>query len=65
METEKYICQTCGCNEFVTNPNRYDIFIAENGKLFFKKSELINEELELFCRECSEKLIFDEKDIIF
>jgi DNA-directed RNA polymerase subunit RPC12/RpoP len=63
MKKEKYACKTCGSYEFVSNPNRYDIFVAEKGKLILKKSEFINEENALFCRECSEKLIFVEEDL--
>ncbi len=61
----EYKCKKCACEEFISQPTKYDIFENHNGKLLFNNSELINEELELFCRECSEKLIFDEKDVIF
>ncbi len=64
MEKEKYACKSCDCVEFVTQPNKYDIFVAENNKLLLQKTEFINEEFEFFCRECSEKLEFEEEEVI-
>jgi hypothetical protein len=61
----KYKCKVCGCEEFISKPLRYDIFEHRDGKLVFIKSETIDEEMELFCRECSEKLLFDDKDITY
>ncbi len=61
----EYKCKFCGCEEFISKPLRYDIFEHQEGKLVFIKSETIDEELELFCRECSEKLLFDDDDIIY
>ncbi len=49
-------CKVCGCDEFITNPNKYDIYKIINGKLEFQRSELIDDKIELFCRECSLKL---------
>jgi len=49
-------CKVCGCNEFITNPNKYDTYKIINGKLEFQRSELIDDKIELFCRECSRKL---------
>jgi hypothetical protein len=60
-----YRCRECDCEEFVSQPNQYDVFKNNNGKLVFKKSELVNNKLELFCRNCSEKLKFKEDDIKF
>lgn len=61
----EYKCKICGCEEFISQPNRYDVFENRNGKLVFKESEQIDDALELFCRECSEKLEFDEDAIQF
>ena len=62
---KKYKCQECGCKEFISNPSRYDIFKTENDKIILKDTEYINEKLELYCRECSAKLEFDENDISY
>lgn len=61
----EYRCKVCGCEEFISQPNQYDVFENYDGKLVFKKSEQIDDALELFCRECSEKLEFNEDDIQF
>ncbi len=60
-----YKCEKCTCEEFVSQSTKYDVFENNKGKLILKKTELMNQKLELFCRECSEKLEFEEKDILF
>lgn len=54
----------CGSTEFITRPNRYDIYKTEKKKVIFQTSEIINDKIILFCRECSEILNVDESDII-
>lgn len=49
-------CKTCGCAEFITKPNQYDIYKVIKGKVIFERTESVNEDFELFCRDCSEKL---------
>jgi hypothetical protein len=61
----KYQCKQCGCEEFISQCMQYDVFISLNGELVHKQSVFNDEELELFCRECSEKLEFDSKDVAF
>jgi DNA-directed RNA polymerase subunit RPC12/RpoP len=61
----EYKCTECGCEEFISQPDQYSIFENKNGILVFKKAELLNDKLELFCRECSEKLEFKEEDVKF
>lgn len=65
MENKKYFCNNCGCKEFITKPNRYDVFESKNGKIIFKKSENVDEKVILFCRDCSEKICINENDIIY
>lgn len=57
-------CEYCGCDEFITKPNKYDIYKIIDGKPELQNSELINEKIELFCRECSKKLEFEEKELV-
>jgi len=64
MKNQTYSCSNCGCDEFVTNPFRYDIFKSKNGKIIFEKSETVDEKVNLFCRDCSEKIHFNEDDIV-
>jgi DNA-directed RNA polymerase subunit RPC12/RpoP len=61
----EYKCKECGCEEFISQPDQYSIFENKNGILVFKNAELLNDKLELFCRECSEKLEFKEEDVKF
>jgi len=65
MENKKYFCSDCGCKEFITKPNRYDIFKSENGKIIFEKSEDIDDKIILFCRDCSKEVKFESEDIIY
>ena len=55
---EKHIksCK-CGSIEFVSKPNRYDIYQIINGKLELSESPFMPDEIKLFCRECSEELL--------
>lgn len=50
----------CGSVEFITKPNRYDSYQIIDSKLEFIKSSFTEEETELFCRECAEKLAGSE-----
>jgi hypothetical protein len=59
-----YKCKKCGSKEFISQPNQYDVFQSQNGKLVLKSTEFIDDELVLYCRECSEIIEFDEDDII-
>lgn len=67
MRKEKYICQNCGNHEFVTKPNQFDLFSAEDGQLVFQETMLVEEDkkIELFCLECGSELEFDEEDLEF
>ncbi len=49
-------CKNCGSYEFISKPNRYDVFKSDGKKIQFQRSELINEKLDLYCRNCSEKI---------
>ena len=59
----KYVCPHCGDESFITKPNAYDVYDAVGDKLFRRqRPELIDDELELYCRECGERapLSFEE-----
>jgi hypothetical protein len=45
----------CGSVEFITQPNRYDIYEIIDGELMLIQSEFTDDEEILFCRECCEK----------
>ncbi|TAE19912.1 MAG: hypothetical protein EAZ95_00755 [Bacteroidetes bacterium] len=62
-QQKNYQCLHCGCKEFITQPNRYDIYVAEEGKVRFSHSEIIDNAIELYCRDCSEILSCSVDDI--
>jgi len=49
----------CGSTEIITDLNSYDIYKIIEGKLEFQSSELINDEIKFYCRECGE--VFNDK----
>lgn len=53
----KIECKECGNDsEFITQPNKYEIYEVVDGELEHQKTELINEEFKLYCRDCSTEL---------
>lgn len=64
METTIEHCN-CGSTEFISDLNSYDIYQIEDGKLCFQKSEPINEEIKLYCRDCCKEYKFDNFKIPF
>ncbi len=61
----EYECKACGCSEFISKPNRYDIFRAIDNKLVLVETKYIEEELKLYCRDCSIKLEFNHIDELY
>lgn len=45
----------CGNEEFVTQPNRYDVYQIIDGRLEYQKSESVDDELAVYCRECGKR----------
>lgn len=54
-DSEKYACPHCGCAEYITNLNAYDIYLAMDGEIGLQSNESADCELELFCRDCAER----------
>jgi DNA-directed RNA polymerase subunit RPC12/RpoP len=51
----KYNCPNCNSNEFITEPNQYDILVfSENG--FETQTTETVDEYKIFCRECSQEV---------
>ena len=46
----------CGSVEFVTKPNQYDVYQIINGELELVETLSTENNFELFCRECSNKM---------
>jgi predicted nucleic-acid-binding Zn-ribbon protein len=52
-QVSKSKCPKCGSEQFISQPNRYDRLRFVNRQFQVEKSEFINEEERIFCRECS------------
>lgn len=52
----KFQCPKCGSNEFVSNPNKYDCLKFTDNNFQIDKSEIIDEEHKIYCRECGVKI---------
>ncbi len=60
MENNKEIkCETCGCQAFITIPNRYDVYEVIDGKMELTDSlQADGAEYEaLYCRDCSTEFL--------
>lgn len=49
-------CPNCGCAEFVTEPNQYDVLTFEDGDFSIVRSESIDG-AKIFCRDCGKEVI--------
>jgi hypothetical protein len=46
----------CGSTEFITSPNRYDVYEIIDSKLELTETEQMSDDyVKLFCRECGEE----------
>jgi len=50
------MCNNCGSKEFITNPIWYEVYEIIDGQLSYIKKELIDEKIDIYCRNCSTKL---------
>jgi hypothetical protein len=42
----------CGSTEFVSNLNSYDVFELIEGKLLFKRTEISDDIIRIYCSKC-------------
>ena len=61
MKTKNIKCKHCGGKEFISKPNQYDVYVADEDDLELQKSEIVDEKIQLYCRECSEELLNADK----
>lgn len=49
---------TCerGSEEYITQPNAYDIYKIIEGELMFERREQVEEESFLYCRNCGKEI---------
>ena len=52
---QKYNCPECGSNEFVTEPNQYDVLTFTKNGFQIESSEQVDGS-DIFCRECGEQV---------
>ena len=55
MAKQSKNCPECNSEEFISEPNRYDVFQFEDNDFEVVDSEFIDE-FKTFCRECSEEI---------
>lgn len=48
-------CPECGSNEFITEPNRYDVLVFTKDGFKVQSTKAI-EDYKIFCRECSKEI---------
>ena len=48
-------CPNCGCEEFVSEPNQYDVMIFRDGEFRILRSESFDGE-KIFCRKCGKEV---------
>lgn len=53
--SQKYKCPNCGSDEFITEPNQYDILIFNNEGFTTQSTEQIDE-YKISCRGCSREV---------
>ena len=54
--TKQHQCPKCGCEEFVSELNQYDILRFEVGKFKVYHAEDIYDKIKIFCRECGAEI---------
>lgn len=59
----EYKCKSCGCTEFISQLNKYDVFEVIDNTIVLVDSEQIEDKLILYCRDCSEEIEFDDNDV--
>jgi len=52
MSEENFVCPECESEEFITEPNQYDVLVFEEDDFVIQKTLSTNDKERLFCREC-------------
>ena len=51
----KYNCPSCNSEEFITEPNQYDILIFNDTGFTIQSNEQVDD-YKIFCRECGKEV---------
>lgn len=54
----------CGCSEFISELNKYDVYSFKDGNFQIIRSESYDDDGKIFCRECSESVIVKNGKIV-
>ncbi len=54
--TKQQQCLKCGCEEFVSEPNQYDVLRFEVGKFEVRHAEDVHDKIKIFCRACGAEI---------
>ena len=57
--SENNRCPNCDSEQFITEPNQYDVVNFESGNFNVLRSESTDDEHKVFCEECSEEIDFN------
>lgn len=49
-------CPKCGAEEFITEPNQYDVLTFIDGRFDIRYSEGFDDYFRTFCRECDSEV---------
>lgn len=60
----KYACPQCGHTEFITSSNSYDRYLASNDELCWQSTEVSDQELQLYCRDCGERAPSEFEEVV-
>lgn len=52
MPEENYVCPECESEEFITEPNQYDVLVFEDDDFVIQKTLSTNDKEIYYCREC-------------
>jgi hypothetical protein len=50
----------CGSTTLTTEPNSYDVYEIINGKLEFQNTEIIDDKIKFYCRDCGNEYEISE-----
>ncbi len=53
-------CPKCGSEQFITEPNQYDVISFEDGNFNVIRSESTDDGYKVFCENCDEEIDFNE-----
>ena len=56
MPNQSHKCPECGSEDFITQPNRYDVMTFTGEKFELSDSHCTDDQEVYYCRECSKEV---------